>query len=599
MKDTSQHYIQGGAFLIQEASAENSFTPEDFTEEHRMLRDSLRDFLKEKVESRQEVFDTKEGYTLAPPLLEEMGELGFLGIGVPEEYGGYEADFKTQLVFGEIAYSAWSFGLSIGVQTSLGVAPLLLYGSEAQKENYLPGIVSAEIKSCYCLTEPEAGSDANSGKTRAVYSKDGKHFLLNGQKMWITSAGHADLFFVFAKIENDKNLSCLIVEKDFGGIRLGAEEEKMGIRGSSTRQVFFEDVKVPVENLLGERNGGFKIALNVLNTGRIKMATSVTGNAKRALRLGIQYAKERHQFGRPIAQFGAIQHKIGESAARIYAMESIVYRIGGQIDEARRAFLEEGMDKLEAKVKSIAAFAMECAMAKVHNTEAEGFVIDEMLQIHGGMGYSAETKIETLYRNARINRIYEGTNEINRLLSVDMMVRHVLKGTVALMKPAVALIREVQSGQPAIGIPGKGWLAENKHALANLKKAVLLVAGTMAQRLSNRLKEEQEIVLQLADMLLLLYTFESALLRTERHQEKEDFALRQDLTTLLLHHAADGIRRAGKEAAMAMTEGRETGKYLKALDTWAQVPAANLKEARRRIAVAALDYGAYLFSDET
>lgn len=595
MDTTSTKYIKGGAFLLGEADPETVFTPEDFTEEHQMLRESLQDFLDKEVEPHREAFDSEAGYQLAPGLLEQMGELGFLGIGVPEEYGGYEADFKSQLVFGEVAYSAWSFGLSIGVQTSLGVAPLLLYGNKKQKKQYLPGIVSGEVKSCYCLTEPGAGSDANSAKTKAVYTSDGKHLILNGQKMWITSSGHADLFFVFCKIENDPNLSCLIVEKAYGGIRLGAEEKKMGIKGSSTRQVFFEDVKVPVENLLGERNGGFKIALNVLNTGRIKMAASVTGNAKRALRLGVEYAAEREQFGQPIARFGAIQHKIGESVARIYAMESMAYRIGGHIDQIRQEMIESNVDPLEAKYKSIAEFAMECAMAKVYNTEGEDYVIDEMLQIHGGMGFSAETQIETLYRNARVNRIYEGTNEINRLLSVDMLLRHALKGKVDLMNPAMTALREAQSGKTSPGLPEKGTPAEEKHALRNFKKAAVMIAGAVTQRMMNQLKQEQEILLHLADMFMQIYGFESALLRTEKNASKADFAVRRDLTNLLMHRCADALRHAGKEAILGFVENTEAAKFLRALESWTQAPPANLKAARRRVAKEALEKGGYVF----
>jgi len=597
MSTISTKHLKGGDFLTGSPPAETIFTPEDFTEEHRMLRNSVRDFIEQHVEPRREDFDSAKGYELAPALLEEMGRLGFLGLGVPEEYGGYEADFSTQLAFGEVAYPAWSFGLSIGVQTSLGVAPLLLYGNQAQKQKYLPGIVSAQIKSCYCLTEPGAGSDANSGKTNAVYTKDGKHLLLNGQKMWITSSGYADLFFVFAKIENDKNLSCLIVEKAYGGIRLGEEEKKMGIRGSSTRQVFFEDVRVPADNLLGQRNDGFKIALNVLNTGRIKMATSVTGNAKRAFRLGVQYAMERRQFGKAIANFGAIRHKIGESAARIYTMESLAYRIGGSIDGVRAALIEGGMDRLEAKHRSIAEFAMECAIAKVHNTEAEQYVVDEALQIHGGMGYSAETPIETLYRNARINRIYEGTNEINRLLTVDMLLRRAMKGQIELMQPAMAIMREADSGKPAAGLPPDGPLAAEKHALDNLKKAALLVSGAAVQRLMARLKEEQEIMLQLADCYIQLYALESVLLRTEKRLGKKDFALRHDLTILTLHRAAARIREAAREALMAFAEGADLQNMIRAVELWSSPPPANLKETRRRVAQAAFEAGDYPFAE--
>ncbi len=548
-----------------------------------MLRRSVRDFLERKVESRYADFDTPLGYELAPGLLEEMGALGFLGIGVPEAYGGYEADFRTQLVFGEVAYSAWSFGLSIGVQTSLGVAPLLLYGNEAQKAKYLPGIVTAQIKSCYCLTEPGAGSDANSGKTHAVLSADGSHYLLNGQKMWITASGYADLFFVFAKIGDDENLSCLIVEKAFGGIRLGAEEKKMGIRGSSTRQVFFEDVRVPVENLLGQRNGGFKIALNVLNTGRIKMATSVTGNAKRAFQLGVGYARERRQFGQPIANFGAIRHKIGESAALIYAMEAVAYRIGGQIDRLFATMVESGMDRLQAKYRSIAELAVECAIAKVHNTEAEHYVIDEALQIHGGMGFSAETQIETLYRNARINRIYEGTNEINRLLIVDMLLRKAGKGELQLTGPILAVAEELKTGKVRPAERPDGMLAAERQTLANLKKAALLLTGVVSRHLAT-LKQEQEMLLQLADICIQIYTLESAILRTLKFPDHAQLAIRADLVALLSHRAARVTEAAGREILYASVEGKELKALLGVLSALAEAPPVNLKAARRRVA---------------
>jgi len=593
METTSTSILKGGEFLLREADPESVFCPEDFNEEQIMLRKSVRDFLNREVESRHELFDGPEGRELAPGLLEQMGQLGFLGIGVPEEYGGFEANFVTQLAFGEIAYASWAFGLSIGVQTSLGVAPLLLYGNAEQKAKYLPGIVSAEIKSCYCLTEPGAGSDANSGKTQAVYSDDRSHFILNGQKMWITSSGHADLFFVFAKIEDDKNLSCFIVEKGYGGIRLGAEEKKMGIKGSSTRQVFFENVPVPAENLLGERQQGFKIALNVLNTGRIKMATSVTGTAKRALDYGLNYAIERVQFGRPIAQFGAIQHKIGEMVARIYAMESLAYRTGGHIDRMHDEMVGGGMDPLDAKFRSIAEFATECAMAKVFNTEGEDFVVDESLQMHGGMGYSAETPIETMYRNARIDRIYEGTNEINRMLTVDMLLRRALKGQLDLMSRGMAVMQDFQAGKVVQKPASTSFADQCLTGIANLKRAALLVAMSASQKLMQQLEEEQEVLMHVADMLMQIYAAESAVLRTLKQSGGEDYELRQAISRLVLYRAAETCQDAGQEALLGFAEGAELEALLDAVEQLTRVGHFNTKALRRQVAEAAITRKGY------
>ncbi len=581
---TTKQNLRGGAFLLVDEDPTNVFSPDDFTEEQLLLRKSVQDFLQQKVESRYQDFDSEKGHEIAPGLLEEMGEMGFLGVGVPEAYGGFEADFRTQLAFGEIAYNAWSFGLSIGVQTSLGVAPLLLYGNDYQKAKYLPGIVSAAIKSCYCLTEPGAGSDANSGKTQAVLSADGSHYVLDGQKMWITNSGFADLFFVFAKIENDPNLSCFIVEKAFGGIRLGAEEKKMGIKGSSTRQVFFENVPVPLENLLGERGQGFKIALNVLNTGRIKMSASVTGKAKRGFKAGVQYAKERVQFGKTLGSFGAIQHKIAEMGSRIYTMESISYRIAGAIDQQYDALMEGGSSTLEAKFKSIAEFAMECAMAKVHNTEAEDFIIDESLQIHGGMGYSAESPIETMYRNSRINRIYEGTNEINRMLSIDMLLRKAMQGQLDLANGALAA-KQALKEQPELFEPSKSL----PEAIDKLKKGFLITAGAVAQKLLPHLKEEQEILMQLADMAIQVYALESCYLRSEKAQGQSSYPLRKQLCQIQLQRSLPVFRQAGQEICFAL----ENPKLLRTLEALCAYEPFNLKAVRREVAEYFIERGQY------
>lgn len=580
-----------GTFLLHDRDVQGVFTPEDFTEEQRMLRQSIRDFIQQEIEPHYQAFDSKKGIEMGPGLLEKMGELGFLGIGVPEAYGGFEADFTTQLAFGEVAYASWSFGLTIGVQTSLGVAPLLLYGNKAQKDKYLPGIVSAERKSCYCLTEPTAGSDANSGKTRAVRNEAGTHYILNGQKMWITNSGFADLFFVFAKIEDDKNLSCLIVEKDFGGIRLGAEEEKMGIRGSSTRQVFFEDVPVPIDNLLGERNEGFKIALNVLNTGRIKMATTVTGTAKKAMGYGAQYAAERQQFGQSLDQFDAIQSKLADMCQRIYAMESLAFRIGGQIDEESARLIEQGEDPQEAERKAIASYAAECAIAKVHNTEADAFVTDEALQIHGGMGYSAETPIETMYRNHRINRIYEGTNEINRMLTIDMLLRKAMKGELALLPAAQAALNRFRAGEQAVADDS---VAPERQYLQAGRELTLTLLALIGERLLPTLKQEQQLMLALADVFIELFALESVILRSEKQQDDRP-ELRTTLQRLQACHSAQVIYSALRSIIPQIAEGEETRQLLHALAGLDHILPYNAINLRRSIAPAVREAGGYPF----
>jgi len=586
----TQTPVSSGSFLLVDRPLEGLFTPELFTEEQRMLRQSMRDFLDKEIHTNYQVFDSKEGIQRGPALLENMGELGFLGIGVPEAYGGFEADFRTQLAFGEVAYASWSFGLTIGVQTSLGIAPLLLYGNQAQKDKYLPGIVSADRKSCYCLTEPTAGSDANSGKTRAILNDAGTHFVLNGQKMWITNSGFADLFFVFAKIAEDEKLSCLIVEKDFGGIRLGAEEEKMGIRGSSTRQVFFEDVPVPIENLLGERGKGFKIALNVLNTGRIKMATTVTGTAKRAMQYAATYAGERQQFGQTIDQFDAIQAKLAGMTQRIYAMESMAFRIGGQIDDACAQLIKEGMDPQQAEQKAIASYAMECALAKVHNTEADAWVIDESLQIHGGMGYSAETPIETMYRNQRINRIYEGTNEINRMLSIDMLLRKAMKGGLPLLQEATKARQLLQSDN---------WFAEEasneRTYLRNTRTLALAIMALVGERLLPTLKQEQQLMLALSDVFTELFSLESVLLRTEQ-QAEDRTELRSAVNKLQLAHSGEVVYTSLRKVIPQVAEGDECRRLLDALARLDRIAVVPVIPTNRVVAKAVRETKGYPFS---
>jgi len=508
-------------------------------------------------------------------------------------------DFLTSIAFAEKAFASHSFALTLGVQTSIGIAPIYLYANAEQKARYLPKMVTGELKGCYCLTEPGSGSDANSCRTQAKLNKEKTHYMLNGQKMWITNSGFADLFTVFAKIDDDKDLSAFIVEKNFGGISLGEEEQKMGIKGSSTRQVFFNDVPVPVENLLGERGQGFKIALNVLNTGRIKMGAAVVGSAKKAMQYVTQYAIERKQFGQSIASFGAIQHKMGQCMAKLYATESLLYRTAHNIDLAYHQMVEAGKDPLESKWRSIAEFAIECAITKVYSTEAADFMVDEGVQIHGGMGFSAETKIEMAYRDTRINRIYEGTNEINRLLMVDMLFKKAMRGKIDVLTAAKNVQKELTSIPSYRSNGSTTFLHEEKQAIQNFKKTILMTAGAAAQKLMKDLKDEQEILMHIADMLMQTYAFESAVLRTEKLanlNEGKPKAGTEAILKILMHEANNMINNAAKEVTYAFAEGDELRAMEMGIKRFTKLAPCNLKNARRAVAQIAIDQGGYFIT---
>lgn len=596
MEQTLKKYTKGGAFLIQETAANEVFTIEDLNEEQKMIAASIEEFIETEIEPIWKKFDSKEGIAIGEKLLEKAGEMGFLGIGIPDEYGGNEMDFVTGIAFSEKAFASYSFSLTLGVQTSIGIAPIYLYGNKEQKGKYLPKMVTGQLKGCYCLTEPGSGSDANSGRTKAILNEAGTHYTLNGQKMWITNSGFADLFIVFAKIDDDKTLSAFIVEKDFGGVTLGEEEQKMGIKGSSTRQIFFNEVPVPVENLLGERAKGFSIALNVLNTGRIKMAAAVTGTAKKAIKFVTQYAKERKQFGQAIAEFGAIKHKIAKSIVKLFAVESLLYRTAHNIDLAYEDMVASGADPVESKYKSIAEFAIECAIAKVYSTEAADYMVDEGVQIHGGMGFSAETKIETLYRDARINRIYEGTNEINRMLMIDMLLKKAMKGQIDMFNPAKAVQKELMSMPSFNGAATSAFLYEEKQAVINFKKVILLTAGAAAQQLMQQLKEEQEILMNIADMLMQTYAFESAVLRVEKLTLKNEGNTPEgtvEILKVLMHEANGIITNAAKEVVYAFATGDELKAMEMGIKRFTKLQPYNLKNARRKLAELVVEADGY------
>lgn len=588
--------IKGGEFLIRGTAAKDIFIPEEWTEEQQMIAQMCRDFVGQEINPILDRIDAMEE-GLMPSLLDKAGELGLLGLSVPEDLGGMGVDFKTSMLATDSLGEGYSFSVAYGAHTGIGTLPILYYGNEEQKQKYIPKLASGEWKACYCLTEPSSGSDANSGKSRAVLSKDGKHYVLNGQKMWITNAGFADVFTVFAKIDDDPNLSAFIVEKSFEGISLNAEEKKMGIKGSSTRQVFFNNVKVPVENLLSERGNGFKIALNILNIGRIKLAAGVLGGSKSAINLSVKYANEREQFGRPISKYGAIRHKLAEQVIRTFVLDSATYRAAQNIDDAIQAFVADGLPKGQAILKGIEEFAAECALLKVLGSECLDYVVDEGVQIHGGMGYSAETQIERAYRDSRINRIFEGTNEINRMLTVDMILKRAMKGELDLMGPAMKVAGELMS-IPDFGGESEGLFATEKKYLENFKKVLLMVAGAAVQKLMQTLSKEQEVLMGIADMVMYIYAAESALLRVEKMislKGEAACALQVDIVKTYIYDTADRINKSGKDVLNAFAEGDELRMMNMGLKRFTKHEAFNAKEARQRIAAKLIEENRYCF----
>lgn len=583
--DNQSKAITGGEFLIRETKATDIFIPEEFNEEQLMMKKTCEDFVMQEIHSKLDAIDHQEE-GLMQSILDKAGELGLLGISVPEDLGGLGMDFKTSMLVTEALGAGHSFSVAYGAQTGIGTLPILYYGNDEQRKKYVPKIVSGEWKSCYCLTEPGSGSDANSGKTKAVLSEDGKHYILNGQKMWITNGGFAHVLTVFAKIDNDENLSAFILTRDMEGITFNPEEKKMGIKGSSTRQIFFNNVKVPVENLLSERGNGFKIAVNILNIGRIKLGAGVLGGSKETLTDAIHYANERQQFGRPIMKYGAIKRKIADMSIKVYAIESAIYRATQNIEDAINSLATGGMEKSMAVLKGIASFAPECAIAKVVGSEVLDFVVDESVQIHGGMGYSAETQVERAYRDARINRIFEGTNEINRLLTVDMILKKAMKGELDLMNPAMKVANELMS-IPEFGDAPSGIFEEYHKYIINFKKAILMVSGAAVQKLMTQLQKEQEILMNVADMIIQTYVAESLLLRVEKlalmHGE-DAITVQKEILRSYIFDASEIIDHSGKEALLSFATGDELRMMMMGLRRFTKIEPFNVKESRRVVA---------------
>lgn len=594
MATTEKKLIKGGEFLIRETEASEIFIPEEFNEEQKMIADMARDFIRTEVLPNLDKIDHQED-GLMQKLLDKSGELGLLATSIPEEFGGFGKDFNTSLLLTEVVGAGHSYAVALAAHTGIGTLPILYFGNEEQKKKYLPKLATGELKAAYCLTEPGSGSDALAAKTKAVLSPDGKHYVLNGQKMWITNAGFADVFIVFAQVDGDK-FTGFIVEKSMG-VSLGNEEHKMGIKGSSTRQVFFNDTKVPVENVLGQIGKGHLIAFNILNIGRIKLAAAALGAAKRTSSLAIQYAKERSQFKQPIANFGAIQYKLAQQAIEIFSTESAMYRAGHNIQEEEEALKAQGKSFSEALLGAAQNFAIECAMLKVAGSEALDYVVDEGVQIYGGYGFSADYPMDRAYRDSRINRIFEGTNEINRMLTCDMILKKAMKGELDLMGAVMAVQKEL-TGIPEFGEEDTALFAAEKKAIKNMKKSVLMIAGAAAQKYMEKLANEQEILINIADICILTYLAESSVLRAEKlvSMKGEDAVKGQiEMAQVFVFDAQDKVNVAGKNAINSMADGDMQRMMLMGLKRFTKQAPLNTKDMRRRIAARLIEAGQYCF----
>ena len=591
--------LRGGQFLVKETACEDIFTPEDFSEEQKMMRDSVKEFVDREIWPLKERFEKKD-YALTEEVMRKAGELGLLGIAVPEKFGGLGMGFvTTMLVCDYISGATGSIATAFGAHTGIGTMPITLYGTEEQRNKYVPKLATGEWFGAYCLTEPGAGSDANSGKTKAVLSEDGKHYSISGQKMWISNAGFCDVFIVFARIEDDKNITGFIVENDpSNGITLGEEEHKLGIHSSSTRQVFFSDTKVPAENMLSERGNGFKIAMNALNVGRIKLAAACLDAQRRVIGNSVQYANERIQFKTPIAKFGAIRSKLAEMATAAFVGESASYRAAKNIEDRIDIRISEGNTHQEAELKGVEEYAIECSILKVAVSEDIQNCSDEGIQIFGGMGFSADTPMESAWRDARISRIYEGTNEINRMLAVGMLVKKAMKGHVDLLGPATAVGQELM-GIPSFDTPDYSeTLSEEKAMLAKLKKVFLMVAGSAVQKYGPDLEEHQQLLMAASDILIEVYMAESAILRAEK-TSKNNGGNGEDqvaMAQLNLYHAVDIITVKAKEAVVSFAEGDEQRMMLMGLKRFTKYQnMPNVVALRNKIADKVTSENAYPF----
>ena len=559
--------VKGGEFIIKDSNPEDIFTPEDFSQEHIMMKESVQEFIDREIWPYKERFEKKD-YEFTKQCMQKAGELGFLGVSVPENYGGMGMDFvSTMLVCDYISGATGSFSTAFGAHTGIGTMPIVLYGTEEQKEKYVPKLASGEWFGAYCLTEPGAGSDANSGKTKAVLTEDGRHYLISGQKMWISNAGFANIFIVFARIEDDKNITGFIVPNNpLNGITLGDEENKLGIHASSTRQVFFNETKVPIENMLAERGDGFKIAMNALNVGRIKLGVACLEAQRRVISNAVQYANERVQFSKPIAHFGAIKEKIARMATSCYVGESANYRAAHDIELKIHSLRQEGLDHQKAELKGVEEFAIECSMIKVGTSEDIQNCADDGIQIFGGMGFSADTPMESAWRDARIGRIYEGTNEINRMLSVGMLFKKSMRGELDLMKAVMDVTSKVSSEKSDENIDPDQILSLEMQIVKNLKKIFLLISGYAFQKYGQELDKNQQLLIGLSNIMIEVYFSESAILRTLKNNKKgADMKYQIDMTSIYVFEATEIVIKSSKELIANISKGNEQLNLMKSV----------------------------------
>jgi len=580
----TQELIQGAGWLISAPKGSDSFIPEDFNEEQKMMMDMCQQFLKTEVDPLLDRIDHLEP-GLMPSLIEKAGAMGLLGITLPETYDGLGKEFTYGVLVAEGLGAGFSFSVAAAAHSGIGILPILYFGNEAQKRKYIPNLASGKWKGAYGLTEPNSGSDALSAKSTATLTADGKYYILNGQKCWITNGGFADVYTVFAKIDG-KDFTAFILERGMEGFTQGPEEHKMGIKGSSTVQLYFQDCKVPIENLLGEIGKGHVIAFNILNIGRLKLCAAALGGSKHCLANTVQYAKTREQFKQPIASFGAIRHKLAEMTIRNWVTETALYRTSKWIEEKESSLIAEGKPFNEAMLGAAEEYAIECAMLKVFGSETLDYVVDEAVQVHGGNGYSDEYNVSRAYRDSRINRIFEGTNEINRLLTVDMLLKRAMKGRLDLMGPALSVQKELL-GIPDFGSTDDALFDAEIKLIQDMKKAIFMVAGAAVQKLMLQLESEQEILMQIADMLMLVFHAESAILRAKKLVDRKGEAqcgFELDIARTFLFDTSDRVHKLGKDAVIAFAVGDELKMMLMGMRRYTKMAPFNTKDARRRIA---------------
>ena len=574
--------VIGGEFLLNDVNYKNVFTLEDFGEDQRMMADSCIDFLEKEIIPLTEKIDSKKHPELMPELIKKSGDLGLLGLSISEEYGGMNMSFNTSMLIADIVGITGSFSTAYGAHTGIATLPLKYYGNDSQKEKFLTGLVSGDIKGAYCLTEPDSGSDANSAKSRAKLTSNKKNYVINGQKMWISNGGFADLYIVFAKIDDDKNLTAFLIEKTRDGITMNPEEEKLGIKGSSTRQIFFNDVEIPVENMLGEREEGFKIALNVLNIGRIKLGAGVLGGCRGVINNSLNYSQERIQFNVPISSFGAIKQKLAKMVLQTFSCESICYRAGDDIEKKIDELQKNGSSLNESELKAIELFSVECAIAKIYGSEILDFVVDEGLQLYGGMGFSEEAPMARPYRDARISRIYEGTNEINRMLIVGTLLKRSMKNEINLLNESMNIIKSMDINTC--------HYIENDHfqssysLIDNLKKYFLYVLGKSAMHFGEKIKSEQEVMMNIANIIISIYVMESTIKRCEKvyHTTKNEILI--DISKASIYYNLLDFRENSIEALTSFMSEDDTDISLKLLDNSTSFKRFNIKNLNRKIA---------------